>query len=438
MLLQQWRIQNKSKLAKRNFMRTLLMLLSGCLLLAACSANTVITSSDADGPVIVAATTAPATALPSGTIPPAPTDPPAADTSPPDLASLTIDLELVADGFEQPLYAISAGDGSGRLFIVEQPGRIFILRDGQRLEQPFLDIVDIVGSSGSEQGLLSVAFSPNYNQDGQFFINYTDNDGDTVVARYQVSADPDVADPASAATVLTIDQPAGNHNGGLVVFGPDDYLYIGMGDGGQAGDPWGNAQNTDVLLGKLLRIDVLSERPYAIPPDNPLIDQPEARPEIWSWGLRNPWRFAFDPANDDLYIADVGQNRFEEIHYTPAADRGGNNYGWDIMEGAACFEPDDCDPDGLILPVVVYSRDMGCSITGGYVYRGTDFPQLDGIYFYGDYCSGRIWALRHSNGEWQNAQVQDTNLNITSFGTDAAGELYVTDRNGGVYRLVSR
>lgn len=404
-------------------MRHLILLLCFCLLLAGCGTNT------AAGPVIIAPTRTPGASIPAA---PAPTP-----ATSPDLEALQLRLEPVTDGFDQPLYAVSAGDGSGRLFVVEQPGRIYIVRDGQRLEQPFLDIVDIVGSTANEQGLLSIAFSPNYTADGQFFINYTNLDGDTVVARYQVSDNPDLADPTSAETVLMIDQPAGNHNGGLVVFGPDNYLYIGMGDGGQAGDPWGNAQNKDVLLGKLLRIDVLGAQPYAIPPDNPFVGQTDVRPEIWAWGLRNPWRFAFDQANGDLYIADVGQNRFEEINYQPAASTGGENYGWDVMEGAACYEANECDRAGLVLPVVVYSRDAGCSVTGGYVYRGSAFPQLDGIYFYGDYCSGQIWALQKNDGEWHNVLVLETDLTLTSFGMDEAGELYLVGRDGGLYRLVA-
>jgi Glucose/sorbosone dehydrogenases len=284
-----------------------------------------------------------------------------------DLRELTIALELIADGFTRPLYVTGAGDGSGRLFVVEQPGTIWIVRNGQRLEEPFLDIVAQVGSQANEQGLLSIAFSPDYARDGQFFINYTDREGDTVVARYQVADDPDQADVNSARTILMIEQPAANHNGGLLKFGPDGYLYIGTGDGGRAGDPWNNAQNRGVLLGKLLRIDVMNvadDQLYAIPADNPLIDEPDMRPEIWAWGLRNPWRFAFDRVTDDLYIADVGQNQYEEVHIQPAGSAGGANYGWNIMEGATCYNASECDQTGLEQPVIVYSHALGCSITG--------------------------------------------------------------------------
>ncbi len=361
--------------------------------------------------------------------------------APADLRELTIDLALIADGFTQPLYVTGAGDGSGRLFVVEQPGTIWIVRNGQRLEKPFLDIVDQVGSQSNEQGLLSIAFSPDYARDGQFFINYTDREGNTVVARYQVTDDPDQADVNSARTILTIEQPAANHNGGLLKFGPDGYLYIGTGDGGRGGDPWDNAQNRNVLLGKLLRIDVMNvagNQPYAIPADNPFIGEPDMRPEIWAWGLRNPWRFAFDRETDDLYIADVGQNRYEEVHFQPGDSAGGENYGWNIMEGATCYNASECDQTGLEQPIIVYSHALGCSITGGYVYRGHQFPQLDGIYFYGDYCSGRIWGLRQTDQQWDNAELLQADLLLTSFGEDDAGEVYFTDRNGGVYQLVVR
>lgn len=421
----------------------LLIVLGLSILLAGCGAR-----SGSSAPVVVQPTTVPtvpaATASPPGNgTQPVATSVPGTGAAgeaavPVDLEALDLDLELVADGFSGPLYVTEAGDDSGRLFVVEQPGTIQIVRDGQRLAQPFLDIADRVGSSASEQGLLSVAFHPDYQRNGQFFVNYTNLDGDTVVARYRVSSDPDVADPASAEMLLTIDQPAANHNGGLVKFGPDGYLYIGMGDGGRAGDPWGNAQNRGVLLGKLLRIDVNTGTPYAIPPDNPFVDQADMQPEIWAWGLRNPWRFAFDRATGDLYIADVGQNAYEEVNFQPASSRGGENYGWNIMEGASCFGARACDTSGLVLPVVVYPLGAnGCAVTGGYVYRGSALPQLDGIYFYSDYCSGKLWALRNVDGSWQTAEIMNTNINVTSFGEDAAGELYLTDgRGGGVYRLV--
>lgn len=358
------------------------------------------------------------------------------------LASLRVRLELIAEGFSRPTHVTSAGDGSDRLFVVEQAGRIWILRDGERLAEPFLDLIPLVGSAGNEQGLLSVAFHPRFEENGQFFVNYTDLAGDTVVARYTVDArNPDQVDPRSAMTVLTIDQPAPNHNGGLLAFGPDGMLYIGLGDGGAGGDPWGNGQSLETLLGKLLRIDVDSEEPYAVPPDNPFVGQEGARPEIWAYGLRNPWRFAFDRLTGDLYIADVGQNALEEVHVQPAASPGGENYGWDTMEGNACFRAAECDQTGLELPVAVYSHSSpegGCSITGGHVYRGAQFPALTGIYFYTDYCTGNLWALRANGDGWENALIGSIAIRTSSFGEDEAGELYLTDRSGGgLYMLVA-
>jgi glucose/arabinose dehydrogenase len=322
--------------------------------------------------------------------------------------------------------------------VVEKAGRVIILQDGTPLDQPFLDIRSRVGSDASERGLLSIAFHPNYASNGQFFLNYTNLEGDTVIARYQVTDDANVADPNSESILLVINQPAANHNGGHILFGPDGYLYIGMGDGGQAGDPWGNAQNRNVLLGKILRIDVDGEPPYAIPPDNPFVGQEEAQPEIWAWGVRNPWRMTFDRATGDFYIADVGQNMYEEVHLQPASSRGGENYGWDIMEGAECFpETETCDKAGLEMPIVVYSHRAGnCSITGGYVYRGPQFPVMHGIYFYADYCSGMLWALNQRAGDWQNRLMLETGMSISSFGEDEQGELYVTDLwGGGVYQV---
>jgi glucose/arabinose dehydrogenase len=237
-----------------------------------------------------------------------------------------------------------------------------------------------------------------------------------------------------------VDQPAPNHNGGLLKFGPDGYLYIGMGDGGAAGDPWGHGQSLDTLLGKLLRIDVDSGDPYAVPPDNPFVGRDDARPEIWAYGLRNPWRFSFDRATGDLFIADVGQNAQEEVHFQPAASAGGENYGWDIMEGDACYDASSCDREGLELPVAVYAHSGeagGCSITGGYVYRGGAFPALAGTYLYADFCSGNLWALRPGGDSWQSELVTTLDIRVSSFGEDEAGELYLTDRSGGgLYRLV--
>jgi glucose/arabinose dehydrogenase len=345
-------------------------------------------------------------------------------------------LRPAIEGLTEPVYLTYANGDSSRLFIVEQPGTIRIWREGQLLPQPFLDIQDLVNDEASERGLLGLAFHPDYPNNGQFFVNYTDVNGDTVVARYRVSDDPDRADPASAQTVLAVDQPYANHNGGDLVFGPDGYLYIGLGDGGSAGDPQNNAQNLGSLLGKMLRIDV-NQDPYGVPNDNPFVQQGGARPEIWAYGLRNPWRYSFDRATRDLFIADVGQNQIEEVDFQPADSRGGENYGWRFMEGSGPYK--GSAPDGLIPPVTEYTHaEGGCSITGGYVYRGQALPALDGVYFFGDYCTGYIWSLRRTaSGAWEKQLFLESGLRISSFGEDPAGELYVVHHGGTVYQLVA-
>jgi glucose/arabinose dehydrogenase len=303
-------------------------------------------------------------------------------------------VDLVASGLSDALY-LTAPAGDPRLFIVEQAGRIRIVQNGQLVTTSFLDINAVV-RSGGEQGLLSVAFHPSYATNGYFYVNYTDNNGDTRVERYTVSANANVADPGSGKLLLLIEQPYANHNGGLVMFGPDGMLYVGMGDGGGAGDPMDNGQNPGTLLGKLLRIDVDHGDPYIIPADNPFVGRAGARGEIWATGMRNPWRFAFDQATGLLYVADVGQNRWEEIDIVPAS-RGGLNYGWNLMEGADCYADPGCKSDGLVLPALAYGHADGCSITGGFVYRGRASPSLVGQYFYSDYCSGWIRSFTYSS-----------------------------------------
>ena len=371
-----------------------------------------------------------------------------------------ISLIKLADGLSQPVHVTNAGDGSGRLFVVEQPGRIRIIRNGVLLPTSFLDISSTAQNPadgkvlfGGEQGLLSVAFPPNFSQKGYFYVNYTRvPDGATVLARYFVTVNPDVANPASEQIVLAVTQPFANHNGGQLVFGPDRFLYIGMGDGGSGCDPNNFAQNladlpgNQKLLGKLLRIDVESGvAPYAIPQTNPLLNGTVS--EIWALGLRNPWRFSFDRPTGDLYIGDVGQNAFEEVNFQPASSTGGENYGWNIMEGfsfsnvsSSCTPPclPNCSQAGLTLPVFVYSHAQGdCSITGGMVYRGKVFKNMDGLYFYGDFCTGRIWGLRHVGTAWESSLLVDTPFQITSFGEDEAGQLYVTDYlTGSIFRIM--
>jgi glucose/arabinose dehydrogenase len=344
-----------------------------------------------------------------------------------------ISLSPVAGGFVLPVHVTHAGDGSGRIFIVEQGGTIRILDNGVRLQSPFLDISSRVACCG-ERGLLSVAFPPGFTAKGYFYVNYTRTpDGATVVARHRVlPGNPNAADPASEEVILTIPQPFSNHNGGQLAFGPDGYLYIGMGDGGSGGDPFRVAQNPDNVLGKLLRIDVESgEVPYGIPPTNPFLGMAGYRPEIWSLGLRNPWRFSFDRGKDDLYIGDVGQGEFEEIDFQPAGDPGGRNYGWNIMEGDSCFGAFGCDRAGLALPVFVYNHSLGCSVTGGHVYRGSAFPSLQGVYLFGDYCSGRIWGIRQNGAGWDNALLAATTLPISTFGEDESGNVYLVNHTSG-------
>ncbi len=399
-----------------------------------------------DTPVVVP-TTAPdtPTAVPP-TFTPIPTDQPTAtptitptptNTPIPETAVTSINFERIASGFVKPVYLTHAGDD--RLFLVEQDGTIRIIQNGAVLPQPFLNIDPLVGSDASERGLLGLAFHPNYAENGRFFIYYTDNSGGTVVARYEVSADPNLADPATAQILLTLPQPYSNHNGGQIAFGPDGYLYVGLGDGGSANDPLGAGQDPSILLGALLRLDVdFAETGYAIPADNPFVGDDTKRNEIWAYGLRNPWRFSFDRLTGDLYIADVGQNLWEEVHFQPAGSAGGENYGWNIMEGNHCFQSDTCDQTGLELPIVEYPHGNGsCSITGGYVYRGQQFLELYGNYFYADYCSGIFWSLlQQPDGSWATNQLVDSPHFVSSFGEDANGELYfLSYGEGAIYQI---
>ncbi len=352
-----------------------------------------------------------------------------------------ITLTSQIDGLDRPVQITHAGDGTGRLFVVEQTGRIRIVKDGVLISTPFLDIHQRVSCCG-ERGLLSAAFPPDHASHGRFYVNYTNLSGDTVVARYRLTGDPDIADPGSEEIVLYIAQPFGNHNGGQLAFGPNNgYLYIGMGDGGGAGDPQERAQNPADLLGKLLRIEVEAGDPltYTIPATNPYTQTAGYRGEIWALGLRNPWRFSFDRQTGDLYIGDVGQNLYEEVDYQPASSPGGENFGWDIMEGFHCYEPPVCDPTGLTLPVVEYGHTEGnCSVTGGVVYRGPDGPPMQGVYLYADYCTGRIWGLRHEGTSWHTALLFDAPFRVTAIGEDEAGALWVAEYAGSPAGAIHR
>lgn len=353
-----------------------------------------------------------------------------------------LELQRTLQGLREPVFITHAGDGSGSLYVVEKAGVVRMAVNGALRPTPFLDITALVRSAESERGLLGLAFHPNYRVNRFFYVNYTDHNGNSVIARYTARSDGSVADPSTAKVILAYDQPFPNHNGGMLLFGPDGKLWIGTGDGGSAGDPRGNGQNRQALLGKMLRIDVDRGDPYGVPSDNPFVKDPDpsARAEVWAIGLRNPWRYSFDRATGDLYIADVGQNAWEEVDVVMAGSNGGLNFGWNRMEGAHCFAPrTNCDSTGLEIPVAEYSHERSnCSITGGYVYRGKAYPQMVGVYFYGDYCSGRIWGLkRRPDGSWANAELAASNLEITSFGEDEDGEVYLTAVNGNVYRLVA-
>lgn len=348
-------------------------------------------------------------------------------------------LEQIAEGMSVPLY-LTSPPGDPRLFIAEKTGAIRIIEDGTIVPDPFLDLSAQV-STGGEQGLLGLAFDPEYASNGRFFVHYTDPVGDTRVSRFLVSTNPDQADPVSEQVLLSANQPFANHNGGELTFGPDGFLYLGLGDGGSANDPEGRGQSLADLLGSILRMDARSGDSFTVPTDNPFVGQVDAQPAVWSYGLRNPWRFSFDRATGDLYIADVGQSQFEEINVaTMAAGAGrGVDYGWNIMEGAHCLSGIACERTGLTLPAFEYSHNEGCSVTGGYVYRGAAIPAIQGVYFFADYCAGWVRSFRYAGDaateltEWSALSPGGP---ITSFGEDASGELYVLTGAGGVFRFV--
>jgi len=361
---------------------------------------------------------------PTPTVIPSATPAPSAEFFPDPNAYMWIE---VLAGFERPVDIQSAGDGSERLFIVEKIGRIRIMKDNQILPEAFLDISDRVGSGGNEQGLLGLAFHPNFSENGYFYVNYTDKSGNTHIARFTATS-PDRADPNSEQAIFYVEQPFRNHNAGALAFGPDGYLYIPLGDGGSAGDPQDNGQNLNTALGSILRVDVDNGDPYVIPDDNPFGN------EIWVYGLRNPWRITFD-VTGDMFIGDVGQNQWEEIDIIPADSPGGQNFGWSMLEGTHPYK--GSPGEGLTPPIAEYSHEYGCSVTGGYVYRGA-MREWWGVYFFADYCSGNVWGLIPSDGGWQSEILFDAGVNITSFGRDEAGELYIAGDNGQILRLIPR
>jgi glucose/arabinose dehydrogenase len=348
-------------------------------------------------------------------------------------------LQEIVSGLSSPLYLTVPPGDAARLFIVEKTGTIRILKDGVLLPDPFLDLSLRISNAG-EQGLLGMAFYPDYATSGSFIVHFTDPAGNTTLSRFQASSsNPDIADPLTELVILTAAQPFANHNGGQVTFGPDGFLYLGLGDGGGGGDPNNRGQDLSDFLGSILRIDVRTSEPYAVPPDNPFLQS--AVPEVWSYGLRNPWRFSFDRATGDLYIADVGEVGWEEVDIsTPALGAGkGANYGWNIMEGTHCFLSSGCDQNGLTLPVLEYSHQEGCSIIGGYVYRGTAIPALQGHYLYADLCQRWVRSFRHADGavteqtEWPSLMPPGP---VLSFGEDPLGELYILDESGRVSKIV--
>jgi glucose/arabinose dehydrogenase len=353
---------------------------------------------------------------------------------------VSLHLERVVDRLVSPLAVTHAGDDSGRIFVLEQRGQIRIVRDGRLVGDPFLNIGDRL-RAGGERGLLGLAFHPDFPDDPRFFVNYTDLDGDTVVSSFTAEADADRADGDSEVVLLRVDQPYANHNGGALAFGPDGYLYISTGDGGSGGDPHDNGQRLDTLLGKILRIDVdggTGDARYAVPPDNPFVDQSDALPEIWHLGLRNPWRMSFDRETGDLWIGDVGQGSWEEVDVARAGS-GGLNFGWNRVEGFECFEGDSCDDPAFTAPVTAYGHDFGCSVTGGVVYRGTAQPPLQGGYVYSDFCGGNLWVLDPTNdGQLDGHLVAETGRDISAIGEDEAGEAYATDLSSGeLLRIVA-
>ncbi len=358
-------------------------------------------------------------------------------------AQIDIETEVFATGFNNIVDLANAGDA--RLFVVEQGGRIKIIdENGNTLSENFLNIQNKISSGGGEQGLLGLAFHPDYTNNGFFYVNYTSGSLNTRISRFSVTTNnPNIADPNSEIVLLEFDQPFGNHNGGDLAFGPDGYLYIGTGDGGSGGDPQGNSQNRQNFLGKLLRLDVTTNlSAYTIPSDNPFVGDPSTLDEIWSFGIRNPWRWSFDKLTGDIWMGDVGQNAREEINFQPASSTGGENYGWNCREGFIAYNNPTSACSGVTdftEPIFDYQTgsSAGCSVTGGIRYRGCEYPALYGKYVFGDFCSGRFWTTDEVNGNWVTEVALNSSISISGFGEDVNNELYVLSLNGVIYRVVS-
>ena len=379
--------------------------------------------------------------------------------------SISLSSELVSDGFKKPVFVISYPTDASILYVVEQAGKVIVLDSGQKKSKPFFNINKRVVNPfrpGDERGLLGFAFHPDHENNKKFYINYIDNDGHTIVSEF-IAQSKYKADHNSERVLLRLEQPYGNHNGGHIEFGKDGYLYVAIGDGGAAGDPLDSGQDLTSLFGKVIRIDI-NGSPYSIPKSNPFYGIKNAREEIWAWGLRNVWRFSFDKKTGDIYYGDVGQNKWEEVNFEPASSSGGNNYGWRQMEASYCFEPkENCKRDGMVLPIIEYPNDAyhpalalgrknqlnveGCSVTGGYVYRGEKLKGFKGVYFFGDYCSGNIWSFKVKDGKANEFKNRTEEINIadgeftnyiSSFGQDADGEIYIVDYNGAVYKIIAK
>ncbi|MSP78671.1 MAG: glucose sorbosone dehydrogenase [Dehalococcoidia bacterium] len=424
-------------------MKIAVIALTLLLLAGACQQTAGTVSTPPSGAPTPSAGAKPSPAPPTDSGSPAPAAPAPASqaTGPlPSLRAEQVFKRLPSNAITKPVFITSPPGDTAHVVILSQDGKAYLFNNDPNVNsaQVFIDLTSNISRDRGEEGLLGIAFHPQYQTNGYVYLYYSASGGArrTVLSRFTANAGRTALDPGSEVLLLEAPQPFPNHKGGMLTFGPDGYLYLGLGDGGSGGDPQGNGQNLRALLGKILRIDVNSQASglkYGIPPDNPFANRAEARPEIYAYGMRNPWRFSFDRAIGQLWVGDVGQDAREEVDVVQK----GGNYGWNIMEGKNCYQPKTgCNQQDLQLPVADYGHDLGCSVTGGYVYRGKEMPALVGAYLYSDFCSGRVWALRYQNGQvTEQAQVADTKVQVTSFAEDPAGELYLLSYDGKIYRL---